>query len=48
MIIGHVLKVAAKENYSNGLMTKNGIFEYPLNKEFVKDIEETSVIEESA
>lgn len=48
MIISHVLKVAAKENYSNGLMTKNGIFEYPLNKESVKELEEPLVIEESA
>jgi alanine dehydrogenase len=30
MIIGHVLRVANREELSTGLMTKNGVFEYPL------------------
>ncbi|MCH8329009.1 MAG: hypothetical protein IIB81_01300 [Nanoarchaeota archaeon] len=33
MIIPHVIKVASGEGCSNGLMTKNGIFEYAKRKE---------------
>jgi alanine dehydrogenase len=33
MIISHVLRVANGENYQNGLMTKNGIFEYAKRKD---------------
>lgn len=33
MIIPHVLKVANGEDYQNGLMTKNGIFEYAKREE---------------
>ena len=42
MIIPHVIKVADNEGYSNGIMTKNGIFEYvkrkESNEEFEKEI----------
>ena len=49
MIIPHVIKVASRENYSNGLMTKNGIFEYSrkkaMNEKFEKEL---LVVEENA
>jgi len=42
MIIDHVVKVASGLEYSNGLMTKNGIFEYAkkmeTNEKFEKEI----------
>ncbi len=40
MIIPHVIKAANGEGYSNGLMTKNGVFEYAKRKEdiLVEDI----------
>ena len=45
MIISHVLKVANGEGYSNGLMTKNGIFEYAKRKETNEKFEkEISVV----
>ena len=48
MIIKHVIKVANKENYSNGLMTRNGVFEYSKKKEINEKFEkEVSVVEES-
>jgi len=49
MIIKHVIKVANNENYLNGLMTKNGIFEYSKKKETNDKFEkELTVIEEIA
>jgi len=48
MIIEHVLKVANGENYSNGLMTKNGVFEYAGKKETLREFEkEILVVEET-
>jgi alanine dehydrogenase len=37
MIIPHVIKVANGEEYSNGLMTKNGIFEYAKKKRKIEE-----------
>lgn len=49
MIIEHVIKVANGDEYSNGIMTKNGIFEFALRKNSVDEIEKQSLgIEESA
>ena len=48
MIIPHVIKVANRENYTNGLMTKNGVFEYSKKKETNKKFEkELYVVEET-
>jgi alanine dehydrogenase len=48
MIIPHVIKVVSDEGYSNGLMTKNGVFEYSKKKEIDKKFEkELLVVEES-
>jgi len=48
MIIPHVIKVANNEDYTKGLMTKKGIFEYAKRKETNGNIEkEILVVEES-
>ena len=48
MIIKHVIKVANNESYSNGLMTKNGIFEYSKKKAVNEKFEKVLVaVEES-
>ena len=47
MIISHVIKVAEGSDYSNGLMTKKGIFEYAKRKEANEKFEkELSAIKE--
>ncbi len=48
MIINQVIKVANGEDYSNGLMTKNGIFEYPLKNEISKELEEEPLVLEGS
>jgi|TARA_B100001971_G_C18240786_1_gene570719 alanine dehydrogenase len=49
MIIPHVIKVAGNDGYSNGIMTKEGIFEYAKRKSSVSEIEKQPlVIEEIA
>ncbi|MBD3164276.1 hypothetical protein GF323_03685 [Candidatus Woesearchaeota archaeon] len=40
MIIRHVLRVANNTGYSNGLMTRNGIFEYARNKGRLEEFEQ--------
>ncbi len=44
MIIPHVIKVANGEGYSNGLMVKNGIFEYAKKKETLKEFEKEILV----
>jgi len=46
MIIEHVIKVANNEHYLNGLMTKNGIFEYAKRKESVGKLEKGPLVVE--
>ena len=49
MVIEHVIKVANGEEYSNGLMTKNGIFEFILRDSSVSEIEKIPlVVQETA
>ncbi len=40
MIIPHVLKVANNEGLATGLMTRNGLFEYALEENKIKEFEE--------
>ena len=49
MIISHVIKVANGDEYSKGLMTKNGIFEFALGDSSVSEIEKIPlVVQETA
>ena len=49
MIIPHVIKVAEGKGYANGLMTKDGVFEYSKKKAANKKFEkELLVVEETA
>jgi len=43
MIIKHVIKVANGEDYSNGLMTKNGIFEFAKQKEKISELSDEPI-----
>ena len=48
MVIPHVIKVANGEGYSNGLMTKNGIFEYAKRKEINEKFEKKLLVVEKS
>jgi len=44
MILPHVIKVAEDNDYSNGLMTKKGIFEYAKRKEASEKFEKELLV----